>query len=383
MKPEAMIRWLLTGAACAVLLVLVLEGLSGSLPLRQAQAERPPHREQSQGDAGVDHRPEIPGPALDQLFKETRGTLSNYRDRDRKAAQETLQEIDKIFADYRAHVPAFVGEVYSLNGKWKTVKGFLHDRYSAWFKGDRTDRVEKYVRSVWTDHFGAANELQSELVQALRSLAAKLEAHRNTMLVKIDGHLDDLDRFGEFELELDRATFEQVLMQQTMEAAERSAKVGMTAEMVSLAGGELSAYTLLRLLRVSVRGSIAALSSTTAGSVAASSSATGSGLLMSGWTTLGIGLVVGILVDYGVTHHAKTRMESRLEQALLRMEMRIMHGGGESPGLSKRIRQAFDRYENRKDRAVRASLRETLGVEGIDLSATDSKGGYAEAKAGS
>ena len=203
---------------------------------------------------------------------------------DKDAAKSGKRHLDRIsayFAEKRLHSRDFAEDALGWGGKWAFIQGKL--------TGDEGKAHQAHLRIAFERHFFTSRDLQNLLQSVITAYLTELEGHENELLVAIRADLSEQDfpaLHGVTALRSDevfKAEYRKML-EQVVPAVGRDLKITVGREAVVWVGSEIAGAVTVRIasavaVRLGVSGGIL-------GTGAAS-----------GVATLGVGLIVGFIVD--------------------------------------------------------------------------------------
>ena len=247
--------------------------------------------------------------------------------------EQSAQPVRELFAGARLGTRKFAGEALSLTSKWKVLTDFITDGqdHKAFLK-------EQFALNVFPPE-----ALEAAVQQAVAGHMRRLDDVDSELLVRLKADLASVPNL-ELSAGLDRQA-----IQASLDAAVRQAVEAVQAELLPGAGLELVSY---------VAGEV--LTSATF-SLGASTGILSAGAA-SGVVSLGVGLVVGIIVDavvswaYDAMYDPVGQLATRIDQTLGALEQTILSGSADAPGLISRLQD----YGARRSHARNATIRSVV-----------------------
>jgi len=246
-----------------------------------------------------------------------------------RIAGRELAAIERFFDDAERRAPAFANEVLGWRSKWR----FVADRVPL----TRGDRHDEFLRQAFTEHLFTTEQLAQVVEQAIQNELDALTGIENQMLVRIRADLSDLPPHALPQLADQHqwaAAYEQALLA-GRERIGANLKSELSSEMVSLIAGEAMTVVAVRL------------------GVSAGVLAVGAG---SSLPTLGIGLVVGLIVDQIIAfvwdwwHDPRGELAAEVSRKLGDIRQSILDGDDNTLGLRGKLQQfARERAELRRE----------------------------------
>lgn len=182
--------------------------------------------------------------------------------------------IEILFSKAYNNVPAFADSILGFQSKWNLVLDKL-----PWNDKDRHDR---FLKDQFEEHIFSSAELESAVRQAVAERLNQVRDIESQMLIGIRADIEGLPELAQIE-SLDASELElrfQQAIAQASQVVSQDLSSNIESQLISLVAGEVMAQVAIRM------GVSAGILSTGAAS---------------GWATLGIGLIAGILVDQIVT----------------------------------------------------------------------------------
>lgn len=230
--------------------------------------------------------------------------VATAAERNERAARHAEEEMRAIFAEMRNNVPRFVEEITGIRTKcvmvWKGAKDLW-----PWQK-DRA-RVRRMVEEKWNKCMLSPQDMKDRMEDILAGYGKALRAERNRLMVDVGEIMKDVNvqgkRTGVDVRRVCEEQFERALRPMLLKS--------LGSEVVSLVASEAAGVVMVNVVSVVM---------TRAGMLAAGG--------LSGAATFGIGLVVGLIVDWIISEYADAKMRQELIAQLTEMERLVMEGDG-------------------------------------------------------
>jgi len=278
----------------------------------------------------------------------------------RAAVERCLARIQEAFQRYRQGVKPFAEDVTGLGSKWGVLRRMPGD----WMTGSNS--VEAFVSGKMELYVFSAQEIQQDIDASLALFREDIEADRNVMLRKVKTATAGLALPAI--QNLDTQTFSQQVAGQVREFSTETAVDGVTdlvvIEVASGIGGYAAEQVLMAMLvRIGTTAGGAAVGSVTVGGGAGSAV----GPLGTGIGTIG-GLIVGVIIDYWLSEHAKANLSQQLMALIDQIENAAIHGVSEHtndeidayPGLKRVLQSTCDELNRANLEFLKQSI---LGVK--------------------
>jgi len=251
----------------------------------------------------------------------------------RQAAAKGEVKMRAVFEQMRAQVPAFVEDINGLGTKCKTLCKGAADLWP--YQQDRT-RVQRMVEEKWKKHMITPEDVERRLTTILQEFMVELNAERNRMLVDVGSALRQVKAD---EVCLDdrvRCAFDKEFETKLKGLLATSLK----AEIASLVISEAAAVAIVNVVsQVLVKVGILA-----AGGLSAP-------------MTFGIGLVVGLIVDWIISNYAEAMMRENLVAELNKLERMVMDGEGiDALGMAAVLHKTAEAVSMAEQEAVRKTF---------------------------
>ncbi len=246
-----------------------------------------------------------------------------------RALGEQFADLHAFFSDARQNTRAFAADALGWSSKWRVVAD--HVPFT------QGDRHEQFIRERFEMHLFRPDQVEAAIKRVVAGYFREIASIENAMLVRIQTDMADFPALAPIAA-IDPQAFEQryrEAVQHAISAARIDLASAASLEFVSLIVGEV-------LTQVAVE-------------LGVSAGILGVGTALS-WQTLGIGAVVGIIVDALVSWvwnwyaDPAGQLAARLNAKLADIERLIVEGSAQVTGLRSRL-QALARE--------RARLRET------------------------
>jgi hypothetical protein len=207
-----------------------------------------------------------------------RNRLSEADTKSKAAIDQRIKPLTQLFAKGRKGAPAFAKESLSWSGKWALVKGLV-----------AKDTHREFLAEAFARHVISPDELRGAIEGVCRAYADDLEGFESEMLVLLRADLADPDRPAE-ELSLHLRSNEgfkveyRKLSERLIGETRSDLAVSVGREVVVLVAAEAGSRAALQAARAA-----ATEMGAHAGILGAGASST--------VATLGIGLVIGFIID--------------------------------------------------------------------------------------
>ncbi|MFN3150477.1 hypothetical protein [Bremerella sp.] len=278
----------------------------------------------------------------------------------RAAAERCLARIQESFQRYRQGVKPFAEDVTGLGSKWGVLRRMPGD----WMNGSNS--VEAFISGKLELYVFSAQEIQRDIDASLALLREDIEASRHVMLRKVKVATAGLSLPAI--QNLDTQTFSQQVIEKVRDFSTETAVDGVTdlvvIEVASGIGGYAAEQVFMAMLvRIG----------TTAGGATVGSAAVGGGAgsavgpLGTGIGTIG-GLIVGLVIDYWLSAHAKANLGKQLMALIDQIENAAIQGVPERtndeidayPGLKRVLRITCEELNRANQEILKQSI---LGVK--------------------
>lgn len=259
------------------------------------------------GKVGREMMPGGPGASLnDELKRRVMARVEQAREKNSAAVERAEQELREMFREMRSNVPAFVSD---MNGLWTKCKIVMNLVADAWpWQADR-NRVRRMVEEKWAQHLMKPEKLEGRIKGVLDEFGRELQAERNLLLVDVGNVLREV-RVEKAQAGVDVRQVYEKRFEETLKPL--LAKL-LETEAASLVISEAAGVVIVNLVTYVA---------TKAGVLAAGG--------LSGAATFGIGLVVGLIVDWIISNYAEGKMREDITAELEKLERVIMEGDGQN-----------------------------------------------------
>lgn len=254
---------------------------------------------------------------------------------------QELTPIEDFFRDAKKHAPEFSKVALSWSSKWRLMADYV--------PGTKGGRHEKYLRAEFEKLLFTPAQLEQVITRSIRGYQLQIEGIENEMLVRIRAgarEFPDDYKLAAFSKDELQANYEQAIGR-VIAKSQRDFARSASGEVVSLIAGEV-------LTQVAVRLGISA-------------GILGTGAAASPYT-LGLGIVVGVIVDQLVSWvwewaaDPKAELTGELNKKFDEIRGLILDGppadkdGQQEPGLRARLRT----YSEQRGELRRAAVLEML-----------------------
>ena len=256
-----------------------------------------------------------------------------------RVIEEHVKALDTFFADSKKSTRAFAGEALSWSSKWR-----LAADYVPFTNGDRH---QKFIREQFEEHVFKPAQLEEAVKQVVKSFLTNMRSIESKMLVDLRADVSDFPTtypLAELDDKRLQESYDQALSH-AIAATGSDLRGDIATQLVSIIAGEVLTQVAVRL------------------GVSAGILGTGAA---SGWATLGIGVVVGLIVDQIVAWvwdwwaDPKGSLAADLDKKLDEMNRLIVDGSTDVQGLRERLKQ-FARERAATRRTAVLSLLQSAG----------------------
>lgn len=260
----------------------------------------------------------VPYFAFDGQVRVARGRARPHiekADADSRAGIDmSLQSLEAFFDDAKGHADAFADDVLGWYSKYKLIRG----------------QHEEFLAETFRKHFFGPDELKQAMTNAVQAYVADLDAIDNRMLVDIRMDVADLPAGASLQ-----AMPVPDLQQRYRVLCSRIAGItGADAAVdIGRAAGDMIVTSVVTMMAARLGTSAAVLGAGAA----------------SGWWTLGIGLVVGVIVDqiigavWNWTYDPHGKLAAMMNTKIDEVRSLVLDGDGGKPGLREELRRYADK----------------------------------------
>lgn len=222
----------------------------------------------------------------------------------------SLHSLQAFFDEAKSHADAFADDVLGWYSKYKLIRG----------------QHEEYLAETFRKHFFGPDELKQAMTNAVQEYVADLEAIDNRMLVDIRMDVADLPAGASL---------------QAMPVPDLQQRYRVLSSRIAGVTGADAAVDVGRVAADMIVTSVITMMATRLGTSAA---VLGAGAA-SGWWTLGIGLVVGVIVDqiigavWNWTYDPHGKLVAMMNTKIDEVRSLVLDGDGGKPGLREELRR--------------------------------------------
>ncbi|MFM7149730.1 MAG: hypothetical protein ACKO23_07800 [Gemmataceae bacterium] len=275
--------------------------------------------------------------------------LDKAEEESKRIITEHAALVQKFFVERKKGTSPFAEDALGYASKWRLVADYIP--YTS------GNRHENYIKERFENRIFKPADLEQVVNQVVKSYMDHLQSLENRMLVDLRADLAEFPAsypLAAMDEDKIRSLFGEAIQKARSDSGQ-NLQNDLKLEVVSIVAGEVLAQVALRLgakLTTSAASSVAT-ETVAAGGVSAGILSTGAA---SGWATLGVGLIAGIIVDQIVSWvwdwwaDPKGNLASQINKKLDEMEQFIIDGSDKGDGLKKRLeRFAFERATLRKN----------------------------------
>lgn len=270
--------------------------------------------------------------------EEVRPLLRYYGAQNEAAAELAQKRWHQIMTTHRQAIPEFARDLTSWGTRWNILRRMPGD----WWQED--ERIARYVQAKFTEYFFAEGELEAALYSVLLAYRGDLEANQNTLLGAVRTNFEGDHHLLLEAIDLSHFTnsVREELLDYSLTAGRDSLQYGLATllagEMVAIAGTQM-------VIRLGAMIGAGAATSVAAGGGAAAGSATAGGAagIWGGPAGMavgfGVGLVLGVTVDWYMTNRFEERLINELDAYFYRLEREVRRGRPGQPGLDAELQR--------------------------------------------
>lgn len=247
------------------------------------------------------------------------------------ASQRHTEPIVDLLNRAQIKVPKFSKTALSFASKWRLIADAV-----PYTKGDRN---EVFLREQFESTVLRSSDLEDAIEESIASFLQEIRSIENQMLVELRADLDDFPQIDWSKWKDDETMRQQfdIAIATAMDSSNTDFKNAVGSQLISLIAGEV-------LTQVAVR-------------VGVSAGILGTGAA-SGWATLGIGVVAGIVIDQIVStvwkywDNPETELTDQIQSQLGNLQRLICEGDETTQGL----RQHYTRVSEERDSLRRLAI---------------------------
>ncbi len=234
-----------------------------------------------------------------------------------KALEDGFPAISIVFKRASTHVDAYSKKALGFSSKWRLIADAMP--YAS------GDRHQQFLRDEFERLLFSQNELESAIRQTINGFLQEVRSVEGRMLVDIQADIADFPEHYEIAT-LDRETVEarfNAAIEDAMRIAGSDLRANIGTQLTSLVAGEVLTQVAVRLgVSVGILGTGAA----------------------SGWATLGVGVIVGIIIDQIISwiwdqwSNPREQLAQHIQHHLDVLQALICFGDDEVQGLRQQLR---------------------------------------------
>lgn len=292
--------------------------------------------------------------------------ITDFRRKNDEAATRAIEHLHAEFAKFHQGIEPFADELTGWGTKFGLVGRQSKDLWDHYWHGQSNpDAVRRYVSAIYEKHVCSADTLTRAIQSTLEQYRDDVRANRNEFLTRYREKIEAARiPLPGVELQGLNALVEQV-QRDMAEEAKHLAGIALGVEILSLVGSEAAtagtiavagmvlrsiAPVITGLVSTELVGASAVATGAATGTVAGAP--TGPGIIVTG----GIGLAVGIVVDWWLTEQFKAKCQQACGEYLDKVEKKITEGAEDGEGLRTALMQANRAMELSLRRATAKSL---------------------------
>lgn len=263
--------------------------------------------------------------------------LDRCKNRSLECISEQFEGLTALLNRSEINASRFADVALSMRSKWRLAKDYV--------PFSQGGEHEAFLRSEFEKLVLHSADLELAIRQTIEGYLQELHSLENQMLVDLRADLEELpdslgvDRFAE--MGLDKALEQAIRVAAQHSSSDFNGAIGQ--QLISLIAGEVLAHTAVRL-------------GVSAGILGVGAS--------SGWATLGVGVVAGVVVDALVTtvwrfwSDPEVELTRQIQAKLNLMRVLIVDGDSEAPGLRPRFTTLANERAVVREQALRELLME-------------------------
>ena len=293
-------------------------------------------------------------PAQAQVWEKIAPRLRQADSDSAQAGEQNLQRIKDFFAENQQRTGAFADAVLGWGGKWTFVKGK--------FFGDDGKGHQEFLRKTFEQHLFTNRDLQKLLQVTVAGYLSELEGQENALLVAIRADMSEQEIPAVRSLaalhsdEAFQDAYRKTLAE-VVPVVSRDLKITVGREAAVWVGSEIAAAVTVRI------GSAVAVRLGVSGGILGTGAA-------SGVATLGVGLVVGFVVDGAVDwimrragYDPAGQIANQTWATLVRIQDLLIEGDPEAKRMYEKLRrqQNEDSFSQVREECRQAAERLSAG----------------------
>jgi signal transduction protein with GAF and PtsI domain len=257
--------------------------------------------------------------------------LERATQRIESSTEENFQAIESLLDRARQNTRPFAKLALGWGSKWRIVSDAM-----PWSDGGKN---ELYLRSEFEANVLRGDDLRTAIEQCVSEYLARIQSVESNMLVELQADIRDYDRSISF-AKLDSSQL-QVIFDDALARAKAASQIDLqstvSSQLVSIVVGEVLTQVAVRL------------------GVSAGILGTGAA---AGWVTLGVGVIVGIVIDQIVMTiwnrwaDPEGKLVDSLNLKMTQIEHLICYGDVQTKGLLYHFREIASVRETLRKRAV-------------------------------
>lgn len=258
------------------------------------------------------------------------------------------KSIEVLFGKAFENVPSYSESILGWKSKWNLILDKL--------PGNDKDRHEQFLKQQFEQKIFSPQQLETAVNQAVRERLIQIRDIENQMLIRLRADIEGLPELAQIDSQK-ASEFEgrlQSALAQASEVVSEDLSSTIESQLVSLLAGEVMTQVAIRL------------------SVSAGILSTGAA---SGWATLGIGLVAGIVIDQIVTRiwdwwsEPEAELSFQISNQLTLVHDLICKGESGSEGLNGR----FENWNAQRNEIRRQTILRIFFLQEIENESTMSQ----------
>jgi hypothetical protein len=290
--------------------------------------------------------------------------------RNRLAAERAIATLHDRFNTHRAGVMPFAEDVSGWGARLGMIGRFTVDVWDRRVNGNgKTNRVGDYIQKKFRSHVLSEQSLQADLEAVLSQYREDLEASRNQLFAEIKLPL----RGSQSPIALDDSGWDRLCSDINQRAQQlnattprESVATGLAALGAGWVGTEAAEFVTTQILAcvgTTVAAEAAETAAAAGGSAMVGATSAGGGVGSFGGPAgtvigVGIGLVVGVAIDWWMTDRLESHLAEQCNTFLDTVEAQIVEGSGQTSGLRMSFEHAVKLADEHERQAIVDAIKE-------------------------
>jgi hypothetical protein len=296
---------------------------------------------------------------FDVFFEQNiRPALQQFADKNDEAVKRAEKEVKKAFLSYQKGIPSFAEGMTDVLGRFSIIKGLTKDAWESWLYQSPTGKnFSTEVYKIFQVHIMSTRDLHGLFRRVNSQFQSDLQANKNLLHADIRAIIQQSELHFDSSLPVNELMDEiqHTATQRTQELAKQSVTEGLAHFMNSLIIGEIAEKMTTQLMAYIFEQLVPIIAAKTGTTIPLTTIGGATGQIIG----LGVGFIVGNLIDVWMADSLKADLELKCYEFLGYLEQVILIGTPPAkPGIKVVFLKTVTLFQEGQESAIRSSLTE-------------------------